>query len=384
MVTRPGHRLTEEFWFSDESELILDQRRSHQEIKLFEKFFSKSKPYKAHLWLASSGSSTTEKLSTKLIGLGKSAILESAHSVNNFLKVTPSDHWALCLPEFHIGGLSIGARAALGKNKVLDLSQEKWSPREFADDFRKEQITLVSLVPTQIFDLVTSEIPAPESLRAVLVGGGALDPVLYQKARSLKWPLLPSFGMTEACSQVATAELDSLKSKEFPILKILPHFNYKIDAQGLLGIQGASLLTGFWQSEMEVPRFHLRDPNSYFQTTDFVQEIRPGFLRPLGRETDFVKILGEGVHLGQLEERFFRGLESQLVPLVALVAIPEKRKGFELILLTEVSSDLQLQEALQAWNQMCVPVERIAEIRKVAKIPRTSLGKIQRTLASRL
>ena len=42
-----------------------------------------------------------------------------------------------------------------------------------------------------------------------MTGGGALDPSLYKQARDLGWPLLPSYGLTECGSQVATASLSS-------------------------------------------------------------------------------------------------------------------------------------------------------------------------------
>ena len=40
-------------------------------------------------------------------------------------------------------------------------------------------------------------------------GGGAVSDELYRDARALGWRVLPSYGMTECCSQVATALSDS-------------------------------------------------------------------------------------------------------------------------------------------------------------------------------
>ncbi len=80
----------------------------------------------------------------------------------------------------------------------------------FAEEMNEGAVTLTSLVPTQVHDLVQCALACPPSLRAVVVGGAELDPVLGERARELGWPVLQSYGMTEAASQVATASLASL------------------------------------------------------------------------------------------------------------------------------------------------------------------------------
>ena len=45
---------------------------------------------------------------------------------------------------------------------------------------------------------------APVDLRAVVVGGGRLEETAGRAARELGWPVLASYGLTEAGSQVAT------------------------------------------------------------------------------------------------------------------------------------------------------------------------------------
>ena len=65
-----------------------------------------------------------------------------------------------------------------------------------------------SLVPAQVLDLVRAGLRPPPVLRAIVVGGGAISAELYRDARALGWPVLPSYGMTECCSQIATATHD--------------------------------------------------------------------------------------------------------------------------------------------------------------------------------
>ena len=95
-----------------------------------------------------------------------------------------------------------------------------------------------------MYDLVFHHIKAPPCLRAVVVGGDVLHEHLYKSARKLKWPLLPSYGLTELCSQTATAELCSLELNQYPSLRILDHCKVQI-REGRIAVQSNSLLTGW-------------------------------------------------------------------------------------------------------------------------------------------
>ncbi len=88
----------------------------------------------------------------------------------------------------------------------------RWDAPAFAAWLAENQVTHTSLVPTQVHDLVAAGVQAPVSLRAIVVGGGHLDAATGRAARALGWPVLASYGMTEAASQIATQGLDSLKT----------------------------------------------------------------------------------------------------------------------------------------------------------------------------
>lgn len=387
-----GHRIVNfnsEFWESDQSHLILDpqeideQSKGSAEQNLFQDFFYQSEHLKAHVWIASSGSTSDSALSRKLIGLSKKALLTSAENVNNWIQAYQNDVWGLVLPQFHVGGLSIWARAYLSKAKVIDFSDGKsrpqWQPVQFVDQLNFHKITLTSLVPTQVFDLVEQNLKAPSSLRVVFVGGGGLQADLYRKARLLGWPLLPSFGMTEACSQVATAPLSSLSSSGDPVLEVLPHFSFEIDDQDLLALQGPSMLSGFWQQQKEKKIFVAHQKQNYFWTEDRVRSLGHRAILPLGRRTDYVKILGEGVDVMALQSK----LQSQFTELsqALVIDVPDQRKGSDFVLVVEKSAaptTVKLQQALKNWNQSCHPVERIQKFCQVEAVPRSSLGKVMK------
>ena len=66
-----------------------------------------------------------------------------------------------------------------------------------------DDITVVSLVPTQLRRLLDAGARPGARLRAVLLGGAAATPDLLEEARAAGWPVRATYGLTQACSQVA-------------------------------------------------------------------------------------------------------------------------------------------------------------------------------------
>ncbi|MEY3481562.1 MAG: hypothetical protein RIQ71_2337, partial [Verrucomicrobiota bacterium] len=138
-----------------------------------------------HIWLAASGTSG----SVKVVALARAALESSAAAVNNHLGAGPADCWLNPLPLFHVGGLGILVRAAMAGSRCEIL--QDWNAQDFVRRVAECGATLSALVPAQVHDLVVAGHPAPPSLRAVVVGGGALDDSLHERAAELGWPLLP-------------------------------------------------------------------------------------------------------------------------------------------------------------------------------------------------
>lgn len=378
-----------EFTDSNHTELLLNPRLPAEAQKSFQKLEPELQKYPGHYWLLSSGSSSANQQSAKVIGLSRKAFRASAEAVNRHLKVTTDDVWGLVLPHYHVGGLSIFARAEASASKVVDLTamlaQKSFAQvaMEFCLKLNATNVTLLSLVPTQIFDLVDQEIPAPPGLRAVVVGGASLSKDLYRKARSLGWPLLPSFGMTEVCSQIATAELDSLNDNSDPGLRILEHCQVETRNEGeipdLLVLRSQSLLTGYFQRQRDQFLFHDPKIQGALHTRDRVRLQGTHWLEPLGRATDFVKVNGEGVDLESVRTRFFEDWSLPDQQKATIVDVPDPRSGAKLYLVIQKDVSLSLLEQsqrLQAWNVSAFPPERIIAMQSVADLPRTALGKI--------
>jgi O-succinylbenzoic acid--CoA ligase len=109
----------------------------------------------------------------KWIGLTKNGLLISAAAVNGHLGVTEDSCWGLALPSHHVGGFGVVARAfEAGCGHVV--FPGRWDAGRFRDWVAVEGVSHVSLVPTQVHDLVVAGLTAPGGLVAVVAGGGRL------------------------------------------------------------------------------------------------------------------------------------------------------------------------------------------------------------------
>ena len=105
------------------------------------------------------------------IGLSREALLLSAAVVNRHLRVDQDSCWGLSLPLNHVGGFGVVARAFEAGCELASY-REKWNPARFTEWVRKERVSHVSLVPTQVHDLVRGQWHAPSTLMVAVIGGG--------------------------------------------------------------------------------------------------------------------------------------------------------------------------------------------------------------------
>lgn len=300
--------------------------------------------------------------------LGKTALLNSARAVNSWLDVDDSSVWGLALPLIHVGGFGVVARSyAAGCG--LACYEGKWNPQRFADWLEREGVTHVSLVPTQLHDLLAAGLKGNPSLRAVVVGGGRLPDEVGQAARDADWPVLASYGMTETCSQVATQRMDTLHKRfaDCP-LELLPIWKAGLTAAGRLRLTGDALFCG----TLEGGDFHQRK-GKWFTTGDRA-EVAGRTIRPLGRTDSLVKVMGELVDVEEVERRFM-GLCGKSAHGVAVVALPDGRNEHSLIAVFEGKAR---PAAVEDYNNRSPGPERIARWRVVGEFPRTELGKLRR------
>lgn len=331
---------------------------------------SRTKWIRKHIWIASSG--TTRREGLKWVGLSKDAFLAAAESLNRHVHATKKDVWLNVLPTYHVSGLTMFARAYVAGGRVVDLWTQKWNADRMIKVANEEKASFVSLVPTQLYDLVKAGHHAPKSLRAAFLGGGALDEELYGKAHALGWPILTCYGMTETCAQVATSRLEDVSSPTKPQMQILSHAKLET-RDGRLAIQ-ASSLTDFIVHLHPDKGFSLEDPrrDGWFLTED-LGEIKNGFVSIAGRTNDRVKILGELVSLVRVEEELKHFVRESF----CVLPIPDARKGSALIAVVEKPKSLNaLAQNMAQYRYHVSSLWHLDHWYAIDEFPRSPLGKI--------
>ena len=112
----------------------------------------------------------------------------------------PDERWLCALPLTHVGGLSILLRSAIAGTTVL--LHERWDTDAVLRAL--DDATIVSLVPTTLKRLLDAGLREPPALRVALLGGAPISAALLEQARGAGVPVAPTYGLTEACSQVTT------------------------------------------------------------------------------------------------------------------------------------------------------------------------------------
>jgi len=125
----------------------------------------------------------------------------------------------------------------------------------------------------------------------------------------------------------------------------------------------------------------IQPQGEWYDTGDIVDIDKDGFIRILGRAKRFAKIAGEMVSLVIAED-----LASYVFPepCHAAIAVPDERKGEQIILFTEskdLTRDQMLQEARkQGSADICLPKHIVF----IETVPRLGNGKIDYTSLSKM
>ena len=108
-----------------------------------------------------------------------------------------TDKHALCLPLYHIAGLSILYRSIYNRFMI-----------NLLDDYRKINSissSIISLVPSILNKLITQNKyhKSLQSYKAIILGGEFANKELLKKCIELKLNIFISYGMTETCSGIS-------------------------------------------------------------------------------------------------------------------------------------------------------------------------------------
>lgn len=201
------------------------------------------------------------------------------------LGLDPSDRWLCAVPLSHVSGFTIVMRGAIYGTGVYLADQ--FTPDLLARTNSERGVNTASLVPTMLVRILESG-QIPDDLRFVLLGGAPVPADLVLQASRAGIPVVPTYGLTEACSQVATSTPQF--ARERPDSAGLPLSGIEVTiAQGEILVRGPTVSEEFVS------------PDGWLRTGDRGRVDDDGFLYLEGRGDRTIFSGGEKVDPEQVE-----------------------------------------------------------------------------------
>ena len=306
------------------------------------------------------------------------------------LGTDPADRWLLCMPLYHVGGLAIVLRCCLyGTTVVLHDRFEAAAVNQALDN---QAISLISLVPTMLQWLLDERDnrPFPPSLRCILLGGAAAPVTLLDRCRALALPVAPTYGLTEAASQVATAPPDETQQRPGSVGKPLMFTQIRIIDEtgrdlppaeiGQIVVRGPTVMQGYY-GQPEATRQTLQ--NGELHTGDLGYLDEAGNLWVVQRRADLIVSGGENIYPAEVEQVL---CAHPAVKTACVVGLADEAWGQRVAAAVVLQEGVSLTEAdlLTFCRARLAGYKQPRLLHFVDTLPQTASGKIERQAVTRL
>jgi oxalate---CoA ligase len=334
--------------------------------------------------LATSGSTGEPKG----VLLAESRLLHVARAVAEHLALTPADRGLTPLPLFHVNAQVVGLLATLhaGASLVLD---RRFRRTDFWERARAHDVTWLNLVPAILTVLAREEDPpaVPPRLRLIRSASAPL-PVAVRDAVETRTgvPVLESYGMTEAASQITVVPLGvacppgsvGRPAGAEVAVRDATGATAPSGVRGRVWIRGTGVVDAY-EDGRAPERF---DDGGWLDTGDVGHLDDAGFLHLAGRDDDVINRGGELLHPREVEEVLLadpRVAEAVVVgaPHDVLGAVPVacvRAVGTEDPDDAALAADLDARCRAQLARWKC-PVQVLV----LSDLPRGSTGKVRRS-----
>lgn len=322
----------------------------------------------------------------KLVPLKRRQMISAAKGSAKNLRPGSNECWLLCLPLHHVGGISVIFRSLLYGSAIYRTDHFETTPiaKRLANDKR---ITAASLVPTMLKRLLDiPEFNPHPQFKGILLGGGPIFPGLLKEALSRKIPVIPSYGMTETCAQIAANPLFGEFKNEtilqsvgriFPPnkIEIRDEQNACLDVgqSGTIWLKGPQVFDGYLNQSSE----DSFDNSDWFNTGDYGRLDADGNLYIEARRTDLIITGGENVSPYEIETAL-KGIDG--IRDAAVFGLPDKEWGQKVVAAivlkeNEKPSTRSIQKVLKKKLETFKIPKEIVVVKSLSK---TKTGKIKR------
>ena len=279
------------------------------------------------------------------------------------LGVGPRDRWLCCVPLHHVAGLSILTRSVIcGMTAVL---HDGFDTQRVAKSFAEDDVTLVSLVATQLIRLLDADVDLTRP-RALVTGGGLVPVDAIEEATGRGATVIQVYGMTETSSQVALLEPADAERKAGSAGRALLGSELRID-------KGEILVRG----PVVAPEATTED--GWLRTGDLGSIDSEGYLWVDGRRDDLIVTGGENVMPERVEEVLCAH------PNVADAAVvgrpdPEWQEAVTAVVVLKPGAHEDAESLRAHCAQELAGYEVPKSFIFVADLPRSASGKLMRSV----
>jgi O-succinylbenzoic acid--CoA ligase len=316
----------------------------------------------------------------KAVVLSTAAMTASAESW--LAAVPPATGWLLAVGLSHVAGLGIVWRAGLSRVPLVIV--ERPDPAGILEALAAvPRASHISLVPTTLLRILdtTSDAAPPPTLRAALLGGGPIDPGLVTRALAAGWPVVPTYGLSEAGSGVTAMTTADATSHLGSAGRPLPGVRIRIDepdAEGIgeILVDSPTRFDGYLGDPTATAGTHTAD--GWLHTGDLGRLDADGFLTVVDRRVDRIVRGGENVSPAEVEAVL---LDHPAIADAAVVGRPDPAFGHVPVAIVVLRPDVPdptdadlSRFCRERLSRHKVPV---AFVRRTS-LPRTANGKLRR------
>ncbi len=283
------------------------------------------------------------------------------------------DRWLALLPLYHVGGLAILWRSVIyGVPVVIHESFDADAANREIDEGGITQVSVVSTMLQRMLH-ARGRRPYPESLRCVLLGGGPAPAALLEACARIGVPAAPTYGLTEAASQVATLHPRDLARKGGSAGRALIPAEVRIEAGEIL-VRGPSVMAGY-ADRPDDTALALR--GGWLHTGDLGFLDDEGYLYVLDRRDDLIITGGENVYPSEVEAvlREYPAVED-----AGVIGLPDPEWGEVVAAAVVERPGARVREAeVKAFCQTRLARFKVpARLWIVDALPRSPAGKVLR------
>jgi amino acid adenylation domain-containing protein len=328
----------------------------------------------------------------KMVPLTHASVCLSAHNAGRVLSLTSSDRLLNVLPLFHAHGLISGLLTALaaGSSVICTTGFDAVSFFGWMKELRPTWYTAVPTIHRALLSAAEQnpQRARPSSLRVIRSASASLAPAILEGLEAMFGvPVLETYGMTEAASQIAANPFELRKTGSVgrpagPEIAVMDSAGRRLanGEHGEIMLRGPTMTRGYYNDD-EATRASFRA--DWFRTGDLGYFDADGYLFIVGRIKDVINRGGQKVSPLEVEEAL---LSHPDVLEAGAFAIPHRKLGENVAAVVVLRPEAKATpDLLRQFVRKRLAAYKVPSlIRSVPALPKGASGKIKRNALAEL